>query len=203
MLPRMVVCACSSSIGVRSGSAMVKSDLDDHWRTIEIISGWREGRGAPLSADARPVSFLHARGAVPISVHAPRCSGTEPCCRGQLRPVEIREDQPGSISTGHQWAREGEYPNYMSEGRTSLCKRTNIEDPSLLCKSDKLRRERDSAGDREDLTVGTTSVRDNRHYALHRAPLDVPVDAWEVLCFHEMEGKLKEIEMRYLQWEGP
>lgn len=37
---------------------------------------------------------------------------------------------------------------------------------------------------------------------LHRAQLDTPVDACEVFCLHEMEGKLKEIGARYRQWEG-
>ena len=37
---------------------------------------------------------------------------------------------------------------------------------------------------------------------LHRAQLDAPVDACEVFCLHEMEGKLKEIGARYRQWEG-
>lgn len=36
---------------------------------------------------------------------------------------------------------------------------------------------------------------------LHRAQLDAPVDACEVFCLHEMEGKLKEIGVRYRNWE--
>lgn len=31
---------------------------------------------------------------------------------------------------------------------------------------------------------------------LHRAQLDTPLDACEVFCLHEMEGKLKEIGAR-------
>lgn len=37
---------------------------------------------------------------------------------------------------------------------------------------------------------------------LHRAQLDTPVDACEVFCLHEMEGKLKEIGARQGRWEG-
>ncbi len=36
---------------------------------------------------------------------------------------------------------------------------------------------------------------------LHRAQLDAPVDACEIFCLHEMEGKLKDIGARYRNWE--
>lgn len=37
---------------------------------------------------------------------------------------------------------------------------------------------------------------------LHRAQLDTPVDACEVLCLHEMQSKLKELGARQGRWEG-